>query len=251
MKKFLGILVLVLVLTSCKKDPKPGQVTIQMNHNVAGSAFEMNQENYTSPVGHDYEITKLWYYVSEITFLGDDGAKTTSAGGHLIKAEEISTYNFALENLDPGKYNKVQFQFGITKENNVDDYLDNTIDNQSMFWPAQMEADGEKGAYHYMKFEGRYDSLNTGVEKAFIYHAGPTNGADNSFTVTLPIEQFEINDNSFTLNINADLQEWLQNPTTYDFKDYFNVMMNQNTQDIYKANGLSVFTAGDLIEDGK
>lgn len=251
MKKILGIFVLVLVLTSCKKDPKPGSVSLQINHNVAGSVFVLDQKNYTSPVGHDYEITKLWYYISEVSFIGDDGSKTAQKGGHLIKAEDVNTFKFELNNLEPGKYNKVQFQFGISKANNKEAYLESTLDNQNMEWPAQMEPASEKGDYHYMKFEGRYDSLNTGVINPFIFHAGPTNGADNSFTVTLPIEQFELNDNSFTLNIDADLQEWLQNPTTYDFKDYKMVMMNQNTQSIYKANGLTVFTAGELKENGK
>lgn len=251
MKKLVSIFVLALVLTSCKKDPKPGSVSIQMNHNVAEKAFVLNQKNYTSPVGHDYEITKLWYYISEVSFISEDGSITTQEGGHLIKAEDLNTFKFDLNNLEPGKYSKIQFQFGISKANNKEAYLENTLDNQNMFWPAQMEEPAEKGDYHYMKFEGRYDSLNTGIIKNFIFHAGPTNGADNSFTVTLAIQSFEINDNSFTLNINADIQEWLQNPTAYDFKDYQMVMMNQNTQSIYKANGLTVFTAGDLIENGK
>lgn len=242
---------LVLVLTSCKKDPKPGSFTLEIKHNVEGKAFVLNEENYTSPAGHHYEITKLWYYISEVSLIGEDGSKTTQSGAHLVKAEDLSTYIYALNNLQPGNYNKIQFQFGIAKEFNKESYLESNIDNQNMSWPAQMEAPSEKGDFHYMQFEGRYDSLNTGVVKTFMYHSGPTNGADNSFTVTLPLSKFEINDNSFSLKINADLQEWLQNPTIYDFKDHKMVMMNQSIQDIYKANGVTVFSAGEFMQNGK
>lgn len=251
MKNVFAILILALVLSSCKKDPKSGEVTLQINHKVANAPFVLNEMNFESPVGHSYEITKLTYYISEVTFVGEDGAETTKSGAHLVKTDDAKTLKYVLNDLKSGAYQKIRFQFGIDKAHNIDSYLPATLDNQNMEWPVQMEVATEKGAYHYMKFEGRYDSLKTGIIKSFIYHSGPTNGADNSFTVTLDLNKFELNDNSFTLNLNADVQEFLQNPTSYDFKDYSMVMEDQSIQDIYKANGQSVFTAGEMIENAK
>ena len=251
MKNIIFLLVIVATLISCKKDPKVGDIRLVMNHNVAGANFVLDEMNYTSPASHDYEVTKLWYYISEVSFLSEDGSKHTVSGGHLTKLEDATTFNHTLNNIEPGTYNKIQFQFGISKELNKDAYLENTQDNQNMAWPVQMEAEGEKGAYHYMKFEGRYDSLNTGKMKNFIMHSGPTHGADNSFSVTLNLNDLKVDGNSHEIHLEMDLQEWLQNPTLYDYRFYSMVMMNQNTQDIYKANGQSVFSLGDIFLDAE
>lgn len=236
-----------VTLFSCQKET---EVTMNFHHSVAGADFEMNERNYLSPVGHNYEITKMLYYVSEITFFSADGSETTNIpGAKLIDLSNESSLSFALP-VEAGVYSRVEFQFGIDKEHNVESYLESTVENQNMFWPVQMEAAGEKGDYHYMKYEGRYDSLNTGVVKPFIFHAGPTNGADNSFTVSIDLgQEMNTRKNSYSLQIEADLQEWIQNPTDYDFKDYSMVMMNQATQEIYKANGQSVFSLDFLVAD--
>ena len=60
----------------------------------------------------------------------------------LVKAEDASTQSISLNDVTAGTYNKIQFQFGISKANNLEDYLVSTVDNQSMFWPEQMEAEG-------------------------------------------------------------------------------------------------------------
>lgn len=242
MKNVLLITFFSIALFSCKKQ---SELRIVLNHNVAANDFKMNEMNYLSPAGHNYEITKLQYYISEITFIGKDGS-SVQTGGHLIDMNDQSTLAFPVS-IAQGSYNKMEFQFGISKENNKESYLENTVENQNMFWPAQMEAAGEKGDYHYMKFEGRYDSLSTGTILPFIFHAGPTNGNDNSFKVSFDIDEMNGRGKKYDLNIAVDLQEWFQNPTEYDFKDYSMVMMNQATQEIYKANGKNVFSFDFLV----
>lgn len=246
MKNLFLFALITLSLVSCKKET---ELRIIFNHEVAGSDFKMNEMNYFSPVGHNYEITKLQYYISEISFTGKAGAFSPVLNGENAKLIDLSNENslsFPVA-LDAGLYDKIEFRFGISKENNKEIYLENTIENQNMFWPAQMEAPGEKGDYHYMKLEGRYDSLGTGTVLPFIYHAGPTNGNDYSFAVSLDIDEIKGSGKKYDLNIAVDLQEWFQNPTDYDFKDYEMVMMNQATQEIYQANGKSVFSFDFLV----
>lgn len=247
MKNLVFLLILSVVLFSCKKDPKAGQVSLKLEHIVGNETFEFDTMKYVSPTNHSYKITKLIYYVSEITYVKTDGTEEVQNGGFLINPSEENSLKITSADLSPGTYNKVKFQFGISKTNNVLDYLDQTLENQSMFWPAQLGP----GDYHYMKFEGKYDSLDMGIEKSFIYHSGPTMGNDNSFLVELAVTEFTIDDNSFNVIVNADVQEWLQNPTAYNFPDYSMVMMNQNFQEIYKANGQSVFSFKQLTEDVK
>lgn len=246
MKKVFGILLLtVLVLTACKKDPKPGNLKINMKHVVANEDFELNDVKYSSPAGHTYGFTTYQYYVSEFHLVSKDGGSQLTDKGFLIDVEKEASMSFMLNEVPPGTYNKLRFQYGFSKSRNVEDYLESTVDNQNMLWPEPLGP----GAYHYMKLEGSYDSLNTGKLKPYIMHSGPTMGADNSFTVELDIAEFVIDDNAVDFNINLDMKEWIQNPTVYDFKDWSMVMMNQNAQDIYKTNGQNVFSSGELLID--
>ncbi len=246
MKKTFVILFLSIVLFSCKKVAQDGKVTLKFNHIVADKDLSLNTEDYLSPTNHPFQVTKLWYYVSAIEFVSTDANNQRFDIGHLVKASDEETHHIDF-NLKAGNYEKIIFQFGFSNDNNKDAYIENTQDNQLMAWPTQLGP----GDYHYMKFEGKYDSLSTGVEKSFIMHAGPTNGNDNSFQVSLDVTKFKIDDNMFDLVINMDLQEWLQNPTAYNFPDYSMVMMNQNTQEIYKANGASVFSFKELIQQNE
>lgn len=247
MKYLFLLLTLSIVLFSCNKDPKIGQVTLKIEHKVGAETFEFDTLKYVSPTNHPYKITKLVYYISEITYIMADGTEEVLSGGYLINPDEETSLKITNTNLSPGTYNKVRFQFGISNTNNLADYLDQTLNNQNMFWPSQLGP----GAYHYIQFEGKYDSLSTGIEKSFAYHSGPTMGNDNSFSVELAVSEFTIDDNSFNIIVNADIQEWLQNPTAYNFPDYSMVMMNQSFQEIYKANGKTVFSFKQLTEDAE
>tara|TARA_B110000037_G_scaffold73775_1_gene88598 strand:+ start:1460 stop:2203 length:744 start_codon:yes stop_codon:yes gene_type:complete len=247
MKNIFVLLTLSIVLFSCKKPPKAGQVSLKIEHLVGTESFDFDTMKYVSPTNHPYKITKLVYYISEITYIMTDGTEEVQAAGFLINPDEESTLKITNSDLRPGTYNKVRFQFGIDSTNNVTDYLAQSLENISMEWPDQLGP----GDYHYMKFEGKYDSLSTGIEKSFIYHYGPTIGNDNSFSVELAVAEFVIDDNSFNVIVNADIQEWFQNPTLYNFPDYSMVMMNQSFQEIYKANGQSVFSFKQLTEDAQ
>lgn len=245
MKNILTILLLSILFVSCKKEAKVGSIDLKISHVVGDKTFELNNKKYTSPTDHPFQIIKLVYYISEVSFIATDGTKQTFNEGFYIDVADESTFTIPFKDLKPNKYNKIEFQFGFTRANNYIDYLEQTMENQNMFWFNPVDS----LAYHYMKFEGYYDSLNLGTHNFFKYHFGPTDGNDNSFRLSLNIPEFEINDNSFQAEIEMDVYEWLQNPTDYNFPDYTMVMMNQNTQLIYKANGQNVFSFKELIQD--
>lgn len=230
--------VFLLSLSACK-EAKNGEAKIVLHHSVEKMPLKLYERVHLSPVGHQYEVTKLWYYISTIKFVAEDGADQTFETKHLFKLEdEANTKQISIKDLKANTYKQIQIEFGINKANNTSEYLQQTNDNVAMEWPSTLGP----GAYHYMKYEGKYDSLKTGVIKPFKMHSGPTYGADNSFVVNLDIPATTIDDNMVQINIGVDVQEWLQNPTNYDFSAFKKVMMNQNAQIIYKENGKSVFT---------
>ncbi len=244
MKKhtFLKISIFAFILfsvLSCKKDEDngPGSITIQLDHTVKGDPVEIENIKYTCQAGHTFSVVNLKYYLSEIELHAKDGSSISVVDVHLRDIHDLSTEQYTVEDIPDGDYNSISFIFGLDETTNVDGGLENTIENINMEWPIP----GDQG-YHYMKFEGRYDSLGTGVIRNFNIHTGATMGNQNYFEVSMPFSEAAVRSNSWTINVSMDLNEWLQNPNTYDFDGMEMIMMNQAAQELLKANGASVFS---------
>jgi hypothetical protein len=240
----LKISILTLILFSvlnCKKDadttPVASSITLQLDHTVKGESVEIEQIKYLSQAGHNYSVVNLKYYLSEIVLHKKDGSTFSSTKVHLRDIHDSSTEQYVIEDIPDGDYTKLSFIFGLDETTNVDGGLENTVENINMEWPIP----GDQG-YHYMKFEGRYDSLNTGVIRSFNVHTGATMGNQNYIEITLPFSETAVRSNSWTIDISMDLNEWFQNPNTFDFVGMELIMMNQAAQEIIKANGATVFS---------
>ena len=239
MKKLFGLAVLaILTVMSCNKDPEPGTIVLNFEHEVASQSLELDNMVYTSLAGHPFSVSRLKYYVSNFSFHNTDGTIYNTDVVHYREEGVDETKSLTLKDVPAGTYNKVSFIYGLDAATNVDGGLENTVTNQNMEWPIP----GDQG-YHYMKFEGRYDLLGTGEIKNFNLHTGGTMGNQNfvEITVSLP-SNIEIDNNSWDVDMMMDLNEWLQNPNTYDFDQYGQaIMMNQAAQEVLKANGVNVF----------
>ncbi|MCF8238615.1 MAG: hypothetical protein K9I85_10695 [Saprospiraceae bacterium] len=234
---FVCLLATMMFTTQCTKDNGTGTVTIQLDHSVAGAPLELDQLKYTSQAGHTYSVVNLKYYMSEIRLTDKNGFNVSRGNINLFDIQDPSSARIELTQIPDGDYTHLSFVFGLNEIINVDGGLPNTVENINMEWPIP----GDQG-YHYMKFEGRYDSLNTGTIRSFNIHTGATKGNQNYLEFTLAIPTLALRDNNWTIQLNMDLNEWLQNPTTFDFVGQELIMMNQAAQEIIKANGASVFS---------
>ena len=232
-------------MISCGDDePGYGSLTLQLKHTVQGDEVQYDQFIYTTQAGHTYSITNLKYYLSNIVLHKKDGGTFNYDKIHLQDILYPSTDQVVMEDVPDGTYNSLSFVFGLDETVNVDGGLENTVENINMEWPIP----GDQG-YHYMKFEGRYDSLNTGVIRSFNVHTGATMGNQNYLTFTLPFTEVEVESNEWMITLNMDLHEWLHNPNNYDFVGHERIMMNQSAQEILKANGATVFSIDSVIEN--
>ncbi len=237
--KILTLAIILLAAFSCNKDDDAGTGTIalQLDYTVKGETVDIEQIKYSCEAGHTFSVVNLKYYLSEIVLHEKDGTTFTNSKVHLRDIHDPSTEQYLMEEVPDGDYTDISFIFGLDETTNVDGGLENTLENINMEWPIP----GDQG-YHYMKFEGRYDSLNTGVIRSFNVHTGATMGNQNYFEVTLPFAETGVRSNSWTINLSMDLNEWLQNPNTFDFVGQEMIMMNQAAQEILKANGATVFS---------
>ncbi|MDA0746076.1 MAG: hypothetical protein O2954_06115 [bacterium] len=232
---FLIILTLAFGLSGCgSDDPKPGSITIFLDHAVSGVPLALNSGQYINAAGNQYSITRLEYILTDFALVSTDGDVVQMRANHYRDAADNTTRTFLSSNIPGGRYTELRFNFGIPAASNQTGALPNTTAYNNMAWPTQMG-----GGYHYMRLEGLHDGSSS-----FLVHMGPTMGNDYSFRVPLGLD-VGLNGDDVAIQVFMNIERWFTTPNTYDFQNYPGMIMdNAGAQTVLKANGTDVFTIG-------
>ena len=240
-----ALVAVLLLFAGCKDEATDGTIDLKLAQTVGTEDYIMDQMVFTSPVGYKYSVITLRYYLSRLKLKSAAGSTYELADVIYHDARTSSSAVFRFENVPNGEYTHLEFVYGLDEEMNVDGGLENTMENINMEWPIP----GDQG-YHYMKYEGKYDFDGTGDIRSFNLHTGATGGNQNFFTMSLPITDLVVDGDKWEIELNMDLQEWLQNPQIYDFEEYGPaIMMNQDAQAKLKANGSTVFSVTSMTRN--
>lgn len=210
----------------------PSYLTIQPMFN--SEAIQYDTLKYIHPLGYEMSISTLKFFVSDIVLYKLNGDSIVLNSGHYFDCREgPSVVNFSNMYIPDGQYTGVSFDFGLN-ENYTTGYFNNPPES-IMEWPVPMG-----GGYHYMKFEGYYDS--SAMLKSYALHTGPLNGNPYHFRVVLD-HAFSMSDGDLTIAVKMNLENWLQDPNNFDFNTYGSAIMgNPTAQTVLMQNGHNVFT---------
>jgi hypothetical protein len=153
-------------------------VFLRFEHMVDGNVLEFDQE-YTEPnQGYEFSITRLQYYISEISITHDGGQETMIEDTWLlVNADEQMDYALGKHNVT--QVESISFYVGVDPDHN---HLDPTTfpsghslapQNPSMHW-------GWSAGYRFVCLEGK-----TGFNLLFTYEIHAL-GDDNYFQSSLP-----------------------------------------------------------------
>lgn len=232
-------LIMVLFVASCKKgnEPEPTihtqQIDLSISYKVDEESFMENCMMYQNKAGNEYSITKLVYYISQVSLIKADSGKVLLKNYHYVDAMNSSSNLLVLKDVPVGNYIGISFNIGLDSAQNISDGLPATTDNVNMKWPNPMG-----GGYHFLKLEGYYK--DTTATPGYAMHLGT-----NSCLV--PIKLFKpINvttDSKIPLGLVMNINEWYKNPTTFDFnKDGNYIMGNAAAMKKITDNGRDVFS---------
>ena len=219
--------------------PATYSTTFNFKHEINGGPFLFDTILYGHPAGQPYSVETLKYFVSNIVLYKASGDSVYIDVEHYVDAEIPSTtilkFNQSIENTT---YTGVAFIFGLDEVKNITGAFVNPPESL-MEWPVPMG-----GGYHYMKMEGKYDSL--GVIKNYNTHTGMSMGIPYHFQVYLP-QSFTVTKNQVSIDLKMELNNWYQNPTLYDFDVYGDAIMgNAAAQQAIHDNGTDVFSLGNI-----
>jgi hypothetical protein len=238
--KFIALFAIASIFASsgCTDDVASGTLQLKLEETIGQEGITFDQMIYDAAAGHTYSAITLKYYLSRIQIKNKDGALLDLADVIYRDVRDGETQVFSFGEIPNGEYTSLEFVFGLDSVMNVDGGLEGTLENINMEWPIP----GDQG-YHYMKFEGKYDVYNEGEIHSFNIHLGATEGNQNYFHVSLPLPPLMMNGSNWQIQLGMDLNEWFQNPEVYDFEEYGQaIMMNQSAQEHLMGNGMTVFS---------
>ena len=243
----LAIGFVILGLYSCKKnnpeptkDDTPAKVNsyIRFNHWVDGVDVVYDTVKYTNEFGNNFSIETIQYFISRVTLVKENGDEIVIKDAIYVDAKKPELlFKKITKSIPNGIYTGIKFVFGLDAAMNQSGAFPN-FPETAMEWPTMMG-----GGYHYMKLEGRY-AVGTGYN-FFNFHTGPLNGAENYFSVSLPMN-LKVTKNEFDISLNMEIQNWFRNPHTFDLTTIAGGMMgNQAKQQLVKENGVDVFSVSE------
>ncbi|MCF6349793.1 MAG: hypothetical protein L3J23_02020 [Flavobacteriaceae bacterium] len=246
MKKIVALLLLSVLITSCKTDDDSEKISpkFKFTFNWDGEAInasDFNAIKYSNETG-ELSITKMRYLLSNITLIANDDVETKLITYHLIDlTEEASLSTISESTVEEGNYKSLTFTVGFNEaENTPNAYTDLNITNWN--WPIGL-GDG----YHIMQYEGKFlDASNQ--EQTYSLHVGTRKISDGVFEPNHFIISFDTNlvlNSNSEIEIKMNIAEWFKNPNLLDLNTMvFPIMPNPVAQLIMRDNGASVFSVG-------
>jgi len=200
MKKlyFLISLFLIASVTNAQKD-----VYFKINHKLDGNSFDYNQtatNNGGLSPGNQYQLTRLEYYIAEITLEHDTG-QITVISNKWILVDPSSTTNELLGNYDISNLESITFGIGVESAVNYNDPSLLPVNHPlapkspSMHW-------GWISGYRFVAMEG---NTGNGFNQSFQVHAlGEVNYSKQTHATTGSIEN-----GNLIIELDADYNEAL------------------------------------------
>jgi len=233
-------LLIALLIIGCKRDQDIVPVKAEKNisskllisYNVDNAPLIFDSVQYQNLAGNNYGVTRLEYYISNITFHSTSVKDFALNKIFYIDARTPTTNSISIDPIPFGEYNSITLNIGIDSANNKTNSLTNTSQNINMAWPSSMG-----GGYHFMKLEGYYD--NPPSTSGFTIHLG-----QNTSLITCFINKpLLINSSPSEIKLSMNLNELFRSPITYDFElDGNFIMGNEEAMAKIAANGINVFS---------
>ncbi|MCB0396478.1 MAG: hypothetical protein KDD36_07480 [Flavobacteriales bacterium] len=223
------------MLSACHKHPvmpDMGSVNLAVNYEVDGAALIPDTMIYTNAAGNLYSVSRLEYYISDVTFIAEDGENHTDKRIQYISAFSGPTNAWSIENIPAKNYTGITFLVGLNSDANKTGYLPPTMENVNMAWPDQMG-----GGYHFLKLEGHFmDSLNH--MSGYALHVGMA-----SCLITVSIEHpFTVKYKNQRMTLAMNINQWFGHPHIFDL-DLVNYTMGNKPRMLEVAqNGSHAFT---------
>ncbi len=201
------------------KQSKDALVKIIFVNNVNGNKIVLNDSAYTNPFAEKYTISKLRYYISNLSADNIYKNNIEINGYHLIDESKPESQVINLS-IAEGVYDNINFLIGVDSLRNVSGAQTDDLDPaKDMFWTWN-------SGYVMAKMEGN-SSASKLVNNKFEYHIGGFSGPYNvlkEIHLNFPGKSFHFDGTkNYTIIIDADINTWWQSIHDIKIAEHANI----------------------------
>lgn len=177
-------------------------VKLKMNHKLGSVSYVKNTQS-TNNLNHNFNITRLEYYVSNVVVIHDGGTMDTIKDTYFLVNPSGSVESYDLGTITLTTIEAIQFSIGVDKAaNHLNPASYGALHplapkSPSMHW-------GWTAGYRFIAIEGK---SGTSMDQTYELHGL---GDANYFTVQIPVTAVDDN-GSKIIELNADYKEILKN----------------------------------------
>ncbi|MGF7215300.1 hypothetical protein GGR92_001440 [Spirosoma lacussanchae] len=199
------LLVVGVLMVSCSKesvdaiDPNvKNSVTFEFENRVGDQKLVLNTPAYKNASGETFAVTRLNYFVSNITLKNENGTVLKFPNQYfLVKQTDPNSQKITLKDVPSGNYTELSYMIGVDSLKSISPVAERTgvldptsYGDDGMYWSWN-------SGYIFMKLEGTSTAIPTTTSpgQAFAIHVGGYGGgwngaaktANNLRTVTVPM----------------------------------------------------------------
>jgi hypothetical protein len=217
---YLILFTLTLAFSGCDEEEigseETGEINIEFDNHVGDDDLQLNTD-YTNASGESFRITKLNYYISNISLKTKGGFEYVvpqDSSYFLVSEDHEDSQKINIKNIPAGDYNEITFIIGVDSLRSTMDLskrtgvLDPAQGHDGMYWVWN-------SGYIFFKMEGTSPAAPTEQENKFYYHIGGFGGFDSPTinnikekTISMGSAHAEIRSGkSPQVHLHADVQE--------------------------------------------
>ncbi len=228
----------IILFSSCVKDTKiepvpsepsvPGEVIFKFRAKVKNEDLVPETKMYTNATEDSFTVTKFNYYISNIRLTREDGSVYVESESYHLMEHVTGNTSFAMKQVPPGNYRKVEFLIGVDSLRNVSGVQQGDLNpGRGMFW------NWEQG-YLFFKLEGAFNTSNTPLTADYAIHVGGFAGPyaclqKCTFNTTQPV--FVTGGKRSSVYYNVQIDEVFVTPKRIGFDYYY---ANTGTEKIFR-----------------
>ncbi len=183
-----------------------GTINLSLSHMFGGKTLAYAPDSFLTESGDTLKVTKLSYYISNITLEKASGEKVNLGTYHLVDESTAATKTIAVSGVPAGTYHKISFMLGVDSLRNHTGVQDGALDPAyGMFWTWNT-------GYIFFRLKGRIGLDATAIS----YDIG---GDGNGSYFTNDLTGYAKEGNSFTLQYKMDVAELFKGPNTINMRN--------------------------------
>ena len=201
------------------------KLIISFEHYVGNDLLKLDSVLYLNEMGQQYNVSKLRYYISNISLKEANGKSVPSPGYYLIDEAVKESKSIILKDIPEGKYSELNFILGVDSIHNCSGAQSGALDPvNGMFWTWNT-------GYIFLKLEG-HATVSKSTGQILEYHIGGYKYPNNCIrNINLKLgDKCNIvkSANTTNITIKTDIAELFKTPKTIDISKYSSVTDFQN-----------------------